>query len=98
MMGGDRQAFIGAYITPEAKDALRGYLNRIDYSMSQWLSDLIERELRTLGVPILEPYKWPELPFDLCGEPIGLGNQAITCNRTEGHEGDHTNGQLSWGI
>jgi hypothetical protein len=64
MMGGDRQAFVGAYIRPEVRDALKGYVSSIDHSVSEWLSNLIERELRDLRVPIVEIDLGPTLPFE----------------------------------
>lgn len=64
MMGGDRQAFVGAYVRPEVRDALKGYVKDIDHSVSEWLSNLIERELRDLHVPIIEYDKGPVLPFE----------------------------------
>jgi hypothetical protein len=65
MMGGDRQAFVGAYVKPEVRDALRGYVSSIDHSVSEWLSMLIERELRDLHVPIVDwRDKGPKLPFE----------------------------------
>lgn len=67
MMGGDRQAFVGAYIRPEVRDALRGYVASIGYSVSEWLSNLIEGELRDLKVPIQKPDLGPELPFEQDG-------------------------------
>lgn len=70
MMGGDRQAFVGAYVKPEVRDALRGYVLSIDHSVSEWLSNLIERELKELNVPIIDwREKGPKLPFEVKEEP-----------------------------
>jgi hypothetical protein len=64
MMGNDRQAFVGAYVRPEVRNAARDYAASIETSVSQWLSDLLERELKRLGMRLEPEDKGPKLPFE----------------------------------